>query len=89
MNAHRVTARDGGRVRFLLVQGVGTYDYCPQVEDSPPLQLDAARRRVSVQAEASAHGDSNMAKTTIVADEIGGSYSTTTVHATSAAASSS
>ena len=27
--AHRVTGRNGGRVRFLIVQGVGTYDYCP------------------------------------------------------------
>ena len=27
--AHRVTGRHGGRVRFLIVQGVGTYDYCP------------------------------------------------------------
>ena len=27
--AHRVTGRDGGRVRFLIVQGVGTYDFCP------------------------------------------------------------
>ena len=29
MTAHRVTGRDGGRARFLIVQGVGTYDYCP------------------------------------------------------------
>ena len=36
-------------------------------------------------AEAPTREDSNMPKTTIVADEIGGSYSTTTVHATSAA----
>ena len=27
--AHRVTGRDGSRVRFLIVQGVGTYDFCP------------------------------------------------------------
>lgn len=27
--AHRVTGQRGGRVRFLIVQGVGTYDYCP------------------------------------------------------------
>ena len=27
--AHRVTGRDGGRVRFLIVQGVGVYDFCP------------------------------------------------------------
>ena len=27
--AHRVTGRDGGRARFLLVQGVGAYDFCP------------------------------------------------------------
>ena len=27
--AHRVTGRNGGRVRFLIVQGVGVYDYCP------------------------------------------------------------
>ena len=27
--AHRVTGRDGGRVRFLIVQGVGTYDFRP------------------------------------------------------------
>lgn len=26
--AHRVTGADGG-VRFLIVQGIGTYDYCP------------------------------------------------------------
>ena len=29
MTAHRVTGQDGARARFLLVQGVGTYDYCP------------------------------------------------------------
>ena len=29
MTAHRVTGRNGGRVRFLIVQGVGAYDYCP------------------------------------------------------------
>ena len=29
MTAHRVTGQDGGRARFLLVQGVGTYDFCP------------------------------------------------------------
>ena len=27
--AHRVTGRNGGRVRFLIVQGIGAYDYCP------------------------------------------------------------
>ena len=25
---HRVRGRDGGRARFLIVQGVGTYDFC-------------------------------------------------------------
>ena len=29
MTAHRVTGRDGSRARFLIVQGIGTYDYCP------------------------------------------------------------
>lgn len=29
MTAHRVTGHDGCRVRFLIVQGVGTYDFCP------------------------------------------------------------
>lgn len=29
MTAHRVTGHDGGRVRFLIVQGVGAYDFCP------------------------------------------------------------
>ena len=29
MTAHRVTGHDGGRARFLIVQGIGTYDYCP------------------------------------------------------------
>ena len=29
MTVHRVTGTDGGRARFLLVQGVGTYDFCP------------------------------------------------------------
>ena len=29
MTAHRVTGHDGRRVRFLIVQGVGTYDFCP------------------------------------------------------------
>ena len=29
VTAHRVTGRDGGRARFLIVQGIGTYDYCP------------------------------------------------------------
>ena len=29
MTAHRVTGHEGGRARFLIVQGVGTYDYCP------------------------------------------------------------
>lgn len=29
MTAHRVTAHDGGRVRFLIVQGVGAYDFRP------------------------------------------------------------
>lgn len=27
--AHRVTGHDDSRVRFLIVQGVGTYDFCP------------------------------------------------------------
>ena len=27
--AHRVTGKDGGRCRFLIVQGVDEYDYCP------------------------------------------------------------
>ena len=27
--AHRVTGHKGNRVRFLIVQGVGTYDFCP------------------------------------------------------------
>ena len=27
---HRVTAADGGRCRFLIVQGVGPYDYLPE-----------------------------------------------------------
>ena len=27
--AHRVTGHKGSRVRFLIVQGVGTYDFCP------------------------------------------------------------
>ena len=26
---HRVTGHEGSRVRFLIVQGVGTYDFCP------------------------------------------------------------
>ena len=29
MTPHRVNGRDGGRARFLIVQGVGTYDFCP------------------------------------------------------------
>ena len=29
MTAHRVTGHDGGRARFLIVQGIGTYDFCP------------------------------------------------------------
>lgn len=29
MTAHRVTGHDGGRARFLIVQGIGIYDYCP------------------------------------------------------------
>ena len=29
MTAHRVTGQEGGRARFLIVQGVGTYDFCP------------------------------------------------------------
>ena len=29
MTAHRVTGRDGGRARFLIVQGIGRYDFCP------------------------------------------------------------
>ena len=31
MIPHRVTGHDGGRVRFLIVQGIGTYDYRPDV----------------------------------------------------------
>ncbi|MCH8077709.1 MAG: cupin domain-containing protein, partial [SAR324 cluster bacterium] len=27
--AHYVSGKDGGRCRFVLVQGVGTYDYVP------------------------------------------------------------
>ena len=27
--AHRVAGKDGGRCRFVLVQGVGAYDYIP------------------------------------------------------------
>ena len=27
--AHRVQGEDGSRCRFLIVQGIGTYDYCP------------------------------------------------------------
>ena len=30
---HRVTGHDGSRVRFLIVQGIGTYDFCPIGED--------------------------------------------------------
>ena len=29
MTAHRVTGQDGCRARFLIVQGIGTYDFCP------------------------------------------------------------
>ena len=29
MTVHRVRGRDGGRARFLIVQGVGTYDFRP------------------------------------------------------------
>ena len=29
MTAHRVTGQEDGRARFLIVQGVGTYDFCP------------------------------------------------------------
>ena len=29
MTAHHVTGHDGGRARFLIVQGIGTYDFCP------------------------------------------------------------
>ncbi len=29
MIAHRVTGKDGARTRFLIVQGVGAYDFCP------------------------------------------------------------
>lgn len=29
MTAHRVTGHEGGRARFLIVQGIGTYDFCP------------------------------------------------------------
>ena len=29
MTAHRVTGKDGARARFLIVQGIGTYDFCP------------------------------------------------------------
>jgi hypothetical protein len=27
--AHRVTGKDGGRCRFAILQGVGTYDFQP------------------------------------------------------------
>ena len=26
---HRATGKDGGRVRFMIVQGIGTYDFVP------------------------------------------------------------
>ena len=29
LTAHRFTGHDGGRARFLIVQGIGTYDFCP------------------------------------------------------------
>ena len=29
MTPHRVTGHGGSRVRFLIVQGVGAYDFCP------------------------------------------------------------
>ena len=29
MTAHRVTGHHGSRARFLIVQGIGTYDFCP------------------------------------------------------------
>ncbi len=29
MTAHRVTGKDGARARFLIVQGIGTYDFRP------------------------------------------------------------
>ena len=29
MTAHRVTGKGGSRARFLIVQGIGTYDFCP------------------------------------------------------------
>jgi len=34
MTAHRVTGHDGGRARFLIVQGIGTYDFCPADRDT-------------------------------------------------------
>jgi hypothetical protein len=27
--AHRVTGKDGGRCRFAILQGIGTYDFQP------------------------------------------------------------
>ena len=36
MTAHRVTGHDGRRVRFLIVQGVGTYDFCPVGQTPAP-----------------------------------------------------
>jgi len=29
MTAHQVAGKNGGRCRFVIVQGVGTYDYVP------------------------------------------------------------
>ena len=33
MTAHRVTGYDGGRARFLIVQGIGAYDFCPTTRE--------------------------------------------------------
>ena len=38
MTAHRVTGHGGSRVRFLIVQGVGTYDFRPVGRNSTARQ---------------------------------------------------
>ena len=45
--AHRVTGYDDGRVRFLIVQGVGTYDFHPigRCPASGHEQCDTKRRQ--------------------------------------------
>tara|TARA_B100000315_G_scaffold137140_1_gene126326 strand:- start:426 stop:797 length:372 start_codon:yes stop_codon:yes gene_type:complete len=41
---HRVSGIGGNRCKFLIIQGVGDYDYVPETDDPIPLDLNETLR---------------------------------------------